>query len=265
MNMENLRSYGGEPYDMVLVHGGPGAPGSLAPIAKRLSISFGILEPLILSHSVKDQVKDLHSVMMKYSEKPLFLIGHSWGAWLCFLYAAKFPELVKKVIMIGAPPFEEKYAGLVHENRLSRLTAEEKNEFNSAIRELDNSSGQEVALSDRLTRLLTKTDIFEVLPGETLDRGFYPLVYKSVWTEASGLRSSGSLKEYGKYIRCRVVAIHGDHDPHPAEGVNIPLSEYLEDFQFNLIEKCGHYPWKEKWGRDILYKILYKEMGTTCV
>lgn len=263
--MENLRRYGAEPFDLVLVHGGPGTPGSLVSPAKRLSISFGVLEPLILSLSVNDQIEELNSIVLKNSVKPLFFIGHSWGGWLCILYAARYPELVKKVIMIGAPPFEENYAPQVTESRISRLSKAEKDDFLFRIRELDDPYSGKECLSAELINLLIKTDIFEALPNETIDSAFFPAVYKSVWTEASQLRSSGKLMEYANVVKCPVVGIHGDFDPHPAAGVKDPLSKILPDFRFNLIEKCGHYPWKEKFGKDLLYKIFYKEMGSTCI
>jgi len=35
--MENPRKYGNRPYEVALVHGGPGAAGEMAPVAKELS------------------------------------------------------------------------------------------------------------------------------------------------------------------------------------------------------------------------------------
>jgi pimeloyl-ACP methyl ester carboxylesterase len=263
--MQNLRTYGAEPYDLVLLHGGPGAPGTMETIAKRLSISFGILEPLLLSLSVADQLAELHSIVARKTSAPLCFVGHSWGAWLCFLYASAYPGHVRKVIMIGAPPFEEKYVPAIEKSRLSRLTEYEKKVFTIAINQLSENAPGKVFLSSELVTLLSKTDIHEPLPNETIASEFFPEVYKKVWREASELRSSGKLQEYAKYIICPVIAIHGDLDPHPAEGVREPLKDLVTDFRFNLIERCGHYPWKEKYGKDILYKLFYKEMGSTCV
>jgi hypothetical protein len=44
--MDNLRKYGREPYTLALIHGGPGAPGEMAPVARELSRAYGVLEPL---------------------------------------------------------------------------------------------------------------------------------------------------------------------------------------------------------------------------
>ena len=64
----------------------------------------------------------------------------------------------------------------------------------------------------------------------------------------------------GKHITCPVVAIHGDYDTHPAEGVKKPLSTALKDFRFILLENCGHKPWMERKARDTFYKILREEL-----
>jgi pimeloyl-ACP methyl ester carboxylesterase len=263
--METFRTYGAQPYDLVLLHGGPGAAGAMEPVARRLAISFGILEPLMLSLSINEQLDELNSIVINNSSMPLTIIGHSWGAWLSIMYAAKFPDHVKKIIMIGAPPFEEKYTHMVNETRFSRLIENEKIEFSRASEQINNISSGVDSLPPEFIYLLARTDVFEALPNENIASYFIPAVYRNIWSEASDLRKTGKLLEFVKKIKCPVVAIHGDFDPHPAHGVKEPLSLNLTSFRFNLIERCGHYPWMEKHGKDILYKIFYKELGSTCV
>jgi pimeloyl-ACP methyl ester carboxylesterase len=57
-----------------------------------------------------------------------------------------------------------------------------------------------------------------------------------------------------------VVAIHGDHDPHPAEGVEKPLASVLGCFRFILLQNCGHQPWTERHARDAFYRVLEEEL-----
>ncbi|MFA6333645.1 MAG: alpha/beta hydrolase, partial [Methanoregula sp.] len=83
-------------------------------------------------------------------------------------------------------------------------------------------------------------------------------VFRGVWDEACDLREKAILLQMGKAIKCPVVAIHGDWDPHPAEGVNDPLAKVLPDFQFVLLEKCGHRPWIERTASDAFYKTLVR-------
>ena len=112
----------------------------------------------------------------------------------------------------------------------------------------------------RLGKLISKADSYNPLPhdSEILESQYD--IDQSVWEQASELRSSGRLLELGKRIQCPVVAIHGDYDPHLAEGIKNPLSRVLKDFRFILLEKCGHYPWIEQGARDRFYDILKKEV-----
>jgi pimeloyl-ACP methyl ester carboxylesterase len=57
-----------------------------------------------------------------------------------------------------------------------------------------------------------------------------------------------------------VVAIHGDYDPHPAEGVQGPLSAILRRFRLILLKNCGHKPWIERQARDEFYRVLKEEL-----
>jgi pimeloyl-ACP methyl ester carboxylesterase len=57
-----------------------------------------------------------------------------------------------------------------------------------------------------------------------------------------------------------VVAIHGDYDPHPAEGVEKPLDSVLRRFRFVLLKNCGHRPWAERQARDAFYRVLEEEL-----
>lgn len=43
--MNNLRKYGSEPFTVAVIHGGPGAAGEMAPVAKEISAYRGVLEP----------------------------------------------------------------------------------------------------------------------------------------------------------------------------------------------------------------------------
>jgi pimeloyl-ACP methyl ester carboxylesterase len=84
-------------------------------------------------------------------------------------------------------------------------------------------------------------------------------IFQCVWRDAEKLRHSGELLRFGKNIQCPVVAIHGTYDPHPAAGVQKPLSRVLKDFRFVLLQNCGHTPWIERQARDDFYRTLERE------
>ncbi len=73
--MKNLRIYGSKPFNVAVIHGGPGAPGEMAPVARELSSASGVLEPLQTATSLKGQVQELHTVLKEYGDLPVILIG----------------------------------------------------------------------------------------------------------------------------------------------------------------------------------------------
>jgi len=260
-DMKNLRIYGSKPFDVAVIHGGPGAPGEMAPIARQLSSVRGVLEPLQTATSLKGQVQELHNVLKENGELPVTLIGWSWGAMLSFIFAAQYPSLVVKLILIGSGAYEEKYAVNIMTTRLSRLSEEERAEALSLMETLnDPAIGDKNTPMARLGKSISKADSYGPLPydSEVLECQYD--IYQNVWKQARELRSSGKLLELGKKIQCPVVAIHGDYDPHLSEGIKDPLSRILKDFRFILLENCGHQPWIERAARDRFYNILKNEV-----
>lgn len=263
VNKKNLRKYGKPPFSIALLHGGPGAPGEMAPVARKLSVDWGILEPLQTKSSIEEQVNELYCTLEKNGDPPVTLIGWSWGAMLGFIFTARYPRMVKKLILIGSAVFEQKYTEKIMETRLSRLDKKERIEMQTLMENLNNSlieDKEKNILMSRFGKLLFKSDSYNPLPYKNEVVEYQYSIYRYVWKDAEGLRSSGDLLKMGKKIQCSVVAIHGDYDPHLYQGVQKPLSRTIKDFRFILIEKCGHCPWFEIDARDKFYDILKKEL-----
>jgi len=261
--MKNLRKYGEAPFITALIHGGPGAPGEMAPVARELSSFRGILEPLQTASSLEGQVQELKIVLEANAELPVILVGHSWGAMLGFILSARYPDMVKKLILIGSGPYEKKYAADIMKNRLSRLDLEESEELKVLVKTLESpDTGKNDAMMARLGALVSKTDSYKPMPHVDEVLECQSEIYQGVWTEAAEFRGRGGFIEIAEQIRCPVVAIHGDYDPTPPEGIKVPLSRVLKDFRFILLERCGHDPWIETEAKEIFYEILKKELDT---
>ena len=259
--MEKLRKYGNKPFNVAVVHGGPGAPGEMAPVAQELSSVSGIIEPLQTATTCEGQVQELETVLEENGDFPVILIGHSWGAMLSFIVTAQYPSLIKKLILIGSGVYEDKYAVSIETTRMTRLSEGERVEVISLIDTLNDPGIEDKNRPmARLANLWARADSYQPLPLDSEILEYQYDINKSVWEGAKKLRSSGQLLELGGKISCPVVAIHGDYDPHPVEGVKDPLSSILKDFRFILLEKCGHYPWMERNTRDRFYDILKNEI-----
>jgi pimeloyl-ACP methyl ester carboxylesterase len=258
---KNLRTYGDPPFSVALLHGGPGTAGGMAPLARELAKSRGVLEPLQTAASIGGQVEELKDVLEESADFPVTLVGHSWGAWLGCIFAARHPRLVKKLILVSSGGFEEKFAAQTHETRLSRLGEEDRKEVERLLKSIGSGSpASGDAGFARLGELFFRADTFDPLPQEPPETVFSLHIYRRVWGEATLLRKSGMLLEIGREITCPVLAIHGAYDSHPAEGVERPLSKVIGDFRFILLEKCGHKPWIERHARERFFEILEEEL-----
>jgi pimeloyl-ACP methyl ester carboxylesterase len=263
--MINLKKYGKPPFSVAVIHGGPGAPGSVAPIARKLSSNWGVLEPFQAATSLEGQVQELKEILEENGDFPITLIGHSWGALLSFIVSARYSEFIKKLILVGSGVYEAKYAKGIMETRLSRLNEDERTEVLLLMEALHDSSRQDKnVLMARLGNLLSKADTYRPLSldSEILECRFNQSIWKenSVWEEFEELRASGKLMELAKQIQCPVVAIHGDYDSHPLEGIREPLSPILQDFRIYLLRNCGHYPWIEKEAQKEFFEVLQEEL-----
>jgi pimeloyl-ACP methyl ester carboxylesterase len=89
--VEAVKMHGAPPFEVAVIHGGPGAGGEMAPVARRLAAQPGVLEPIQTAPSVEGQIEELHETLLRYAALPAVLIGFSWGAWLSLLTAVRYP------------------------------------------------------------------------------------------------------------------------------------------------------------------------------
>ena len=258
MNLTNVRKYGVQPFKVAVIHGGPGAAGEMAPVARELSKFTGVLEPLQTVANLKGQIIELYDTLKNSITTQVILIGWSWGAWLSILFASEYPLLVKELILVGSGPFEEKYAADIVNTRLNRLNEKEKAELKSLQNQMSIAGNNlHNNLLASFGQIINKTDSYELIPSQDEIIEFNYEIYHKVWEEASILRQNGELLNITQNIRCPVLAIHGDFDPHPSAGVKEPLYAILNNFHFIELKKCGHMPWLERNARDEFFKILY--------
>lgn len=259
--MENPRAHGEPPYRVVVLHGGPGALGGMAPVARELAVERGVLEPIQTADCVAGQVEELRAAIVTSGDPPVVLIGSSWGAMLGFIFSASHPELVSKLILVGSGVYEERYAAGIQETRIRRLGEEERRQAVLLTKALEDPAADDKdRLLAQLGTLLAKADACDPLALEAEAPPCRYSIHRGVWDDAVGLRRSGQLLELGRRIRCPVLAIHGDYDPHPAEGVWAPLSSVVDDFRFILLENCGHLPWIERRAKDQFFDLLRSEL-----
>lgn len=260
---QTIRTYGHSPYTVAVIHGGPGAPGEMAPIAQRLSSSYGILEPLQTAYSVESQVEELKTQLEQNVASPVILIGYSWGALLSLIFAARYPTLVKKLILVGCPPLEAADAKKIMQTRLDRLSDQNRKtvtQLFEIFHHKNSSADQKNAAFTQIVEIFHTTDSYAPLETTTHSTSINTAQYESVWGQAAAMRQRGKFVHLLNMITCPITVIQGDYDPHPIKGIR-RLLEKRDNTRIIILPKCGHTPWIEKYAQDKFYRILKEEFA----
>ncbi|MCM1231137.1 MAG: alpha/beta hydrolase [Muribaculum sp.] len=249
-----VRLYGSMPYQVVLVHGGPGAIGSLKGFAQELNelSQIGVVEAIQSKYSIAELIEELYDQIRENCDGKISLVGHSWGAWLVALFAEKHPELIERIILIGSGPLEDKYVSDIGARRFQNLSEEDGAIFQRLIDKQATDEDME-----KIPKVFEQSDNYCLVDKDKhkADKTDSEM-HNKVWSEAARLRTSGELLTSFKKIKSDIFLIQGNHDPHPAKGVTIPLQENDVSCEAYILDKCGHSPFMEKYAKEEFYRIL---------
>lgn len=249
-----VRIYGNAPIKAVLVHGGPGAIGSLKGFAKELFdlSGIGVMEALQSKYTINELVEELYAQIQENCCDKVTLIGHSWGAWLVALMAEKHPEVVERIILVGSAPLQDKYVSEIGARRLENLSEEDGAIFQRLVNKQATDEDMQ-----KIPTIFERSDNY-CLESRELHRADQTdsEMHNVIWSEAAKLRTDGTLLKIFERIKCKIYLIQGDIDPHPVAGVIKPLQEIGVPCEAYILEKCGHSPFMEKYAKEDFYRIL---------
>ena len=186
----------------------------------------------------------------------------STGDPLPDLILKKSLECSQSAAQSGA--FDISYLPELERRRLNALDEDEQLDYKRLVSLLLQKNDNNDKNLQRLGELTEKADSYHV---EEIDENVEQLIkidgkqFQNVWNEASKMRESGYFIEIADKIKCPIRIIHGDKDTTPIEGVIDPIKDHIKDIKWYEIGKCGHYPWKEKYGKDRFFEIIKEESG----
>lgn len=277
--MKTYRIHGKPPYRVVLLHGGPGAWGEMAPLGQILQTKVGCLELFQTAPTLQGQLDEITDHITKYAQTPIILIGFSWGAWLAYLWAAskEGQQLVSRVILIGSGPYQQPYFDQLQATRLSRMSSPQQEFYQHAFEKIQGLSMREKDQLiqklgtlcegiDHVDPLSEKEQIAEFGAFSTVDFDIDRIsFFQQALQEVMEYRKTGKLTRFASQISCPVYVIHGDFDPHPFQGVIDPLKTEISEFHYKILSNCGHKPWIEREVIPTFKKVLleFVEMEST--
>ena len=256
--MISFREYGASGPQVVLLHGGPGTPGYMAPLARALADSYRIVEPFQRASGGDPLTVDRHVEDMKAlidghcrPRQPV-LVGHSWGAMLALAYAAAHPDSSGPIVLVGCGTFDPAARA-----RLEAVIAERSHPRVQA--ELDRLERTIVDPDARLCALgwaLLPVYSYEADDGDLAMESCDARAHEETWADMLRLQAEGAYPAAFAAIRGPVLMLHGTDDPHPGAMIRDSLEPHLPQMQYLEWERCGHYPWLERAVRDEFFSVL---------
>ena len=252
-----VKRYGPPGRTVVVIHGGPGAPGSAGLLAEGLADPLHVLEPWQRLSSdipltVARHLEDLEDVLSNVipEERPA-LVGESWGAMLALAFAAAHSKRVAALGLIGCGTFDETARARLHSTLAERTPAELENQLTrleARILDENERAAEAHALSDSLytyRRAVAGSVTRFDLKG-----------HQESWNDMIRLQGAGSYPAAFEAIECPVLMLHGAYDPHPGGMIRDGLQEFIPQLDYIEFEQCGHSPWVEEYARDRFFSIL---------
>ena len=253
-----VRAYGSFGPPVIVLHGGPGAPGMMAPVARGLADSFRVLEPFQRDSgpgplTVALHVADLHGVVESLGPgaRPA-LVGSSWGAMLALAYASAHPGSAGPLVLVGCGTFDRaarsRFQALVEERTGAALRAR----LAALEEEIPDPDARLRATGDALLPLYAVDPVTEDLEAASVSAR----ANRETWQDMIRLQAAGVYPAALAAIRSPVLMLHGAFDPHPGAMIRDSLRPFLPGLEYVEWDRCGHYPWIERAVREEFFAVL---------
>ena len=254
----HIRIYGNLGPLVLVLHGGPGAPGYMAPVARGLADSFRVLEPFQRRSGaeplrVADHIEDLRELVeSRGAGAQPALVGSSWGAMLALAFAATHPGLAGPLVLIGCGAFDP--------TARARMEAIIEERVGDALRRRIEHLSEEFPDPDQ--RLRVKSDLilplysYELVTTDLELEKCDARANEETWADMVRLQEQGVYPARFSAIGGPVLMLHGAVDPHPGRMILASLERYVPQIEYREWEHCGHYPWLEKAVRDEFFSVL---------
>ena len=238
----------GEP--LILLHGFPEFWYCWKSVIPGLKEKFKLIIPDMRGYNLSDKPNDVKKYKMEYligdikglieelNLKRVYLAGHDWGGVVAWAFAEKYPELLKKLIILNAPHpkiFQK-----------SLRTDKKQQEASSYIFEFLKPQAEKKLYEDDYRRL--KKVVFEDMYSKTNFTEFDKEKYIEAWSQPGAIlggvnyyRANTSFDEWTGIIELPTLVIWGMKDvallPQQLEG----LSDYVKNLKIVRSENSSHW------------------------
>lgn len=248
----------GAGHPVVLLHGGPGCPDYLAPVARLLApthqvISFdqrGTGRSLALGkrYDLDAYLEDLDGVLDAFDLEAVHLFGHGWGGLLAQLYAARHPERVTALFLCSPALGAARYWRRSQRDWLRAVRRRSGWSVAMRARLGGLPGGLDDALARRMVADVFREAVTEPQPAPLPDTAWLMGVSSEAMRETSReLTMSGDTLPSPWEPPFPVVVVYGERDVYPPASRKI-VRRRLPAARFVIMDGAGHLPWLQNPG-----------------
>lgn len=248
----------GEP--IIVIHGGPGMEHSyllpwLEPLSDRHQVIFydqrglGRSTGQIDSSSINMEnfIADLDGLRESFGIERVSLIAHSWGGLLAMMYAWRYPDRVRSLVLVNTVEPGKRYEAEMRRNQLARRTQHDALVLDSLFRSQAFQDRTPEAVN-QVMWISIRSTFGDTTLAHRLAVDFRPQTARNLGPIAALLM--GPLGDYDFWdrlgdISAPTLVLHGDADPIP-ETMARELARSIPNAQFQTIKGAGHFSFVEK-------------------
>ena len=237
---------------IVIVHGLYGSSDNWLTVGKKLGLTHHVYmldqrnhgrSPHFEDHSYELMKEDIADFFEEQQIKSATVIGHSMGGKTSMYFAAEYPELVKKLIVVDIAPknyfeLEEKSQYFLHKNILETLIELEQEDFQSR-QDIADAISLRIDGS-QLVQFLLKNIYRDKDSGKFLSRVNAAVVYDSLDEIISGVDYRW-FEDRMPIFKYPVLFIRGQNSNYIMDEDLHKIKSIYPEVQISSIPQAGHW------------------------
>lgn len=203
--------------------------------------------------NVNNMVEDVETIRKKLGMEQITIIGHSMGAWLGSAYMQKYPQRVRKCILMAMPylvntgDMEEKREQKRSDSLFMKFVvrAEGIGELHKiGIDNPDTTGLPDKKLSQVWRINFAKANIYHIKRWRQMQGGMAFYNNRTGSLAGRSLPGSWNFSEVYRLAGCPVTIINGDHDFSDMMALRYPkILSGISNVKLVIIKNAGHNAW----------------------